>query len=132
MLLCCGKIYWELLKEREDLGRHDVAIVRVEQLYPTPIEPLRKALESYADGTPVYWVQEEPENQGAWRYMFCRFGTDLFDRLPFSGVYRRASSSPATGSTNAQPGTKRTIDASVCLHLITDSNQSFSGRSCPP
>jgi 2-oxoglutarate dehydrogenase E1 component len=101
VLLCSGKIYWELLKEREDLGRHDVAILRIEQLYPTPMEPLRKALEQYPDGTPVYWVQEEPENQGAWRYLFCRFGADLFDRLPFSGVYRRASSSPATGSENA-------------------------------
>ena len=101
VLLCTGKIYWELLKEREDLGRHDVAIVRVEQLYPTPLEPLRRVMEKYADGTPVYWVQEEPENQGAWRYLFCRFGVDLFDRLPFSGVYRRASSSPATGSENS-------------------------------
>lgn len=101
VLLCSGKIYYELLKEREDLGRHDVAIVRVEQLYPTPMDPLRQALERYPDGTPVYWVQEEPENQGAWRYMFCRFGPDIFDRLPFSGVYRRASSSPATGSENA-------------------------------
>jgi 2-oxoglutarate dehydrogenase E1 component len=101
VLLCSGKIYYELAKEREDLGRHDVAIVRVEQLYPTPMEPLRRALEVYPDGTPVYWVQEEPENQGAWRFMFCRFGTDLFDRLPFSGVYRRASTSPATGSENA-------------------------------
>jgi 2-oxoglutarate dehydrogenase E1 component len=101
VLLCSGKIYYELAKERDDLGRHDVAVVRVEQLYPTPMEPLRRALERYPDGTPVYWVQEEPENQGAWRYMFCRFGTELFDRLPFSGVYRRASSSPATGSENA-------------------------------
>ncbi len=101
VLLCSGKIYYELAKEREDLGRHDVAIVRVEQLYPAPMEPLRRVFEAYRDGTPVYWVQEEPENQGAWRYMFCRFGTDLFDRLPFSGVYRRASSSPATGSENA-------------------------------
>ena len=71
VLLCTGKIYWELLKEREDLGRHDVAIVRIEQLYPTPLEPLRQVMEQYPDGTPVYWVQEEPENQGAWRISFA-------------------------------------------------------------
>ena len=101
VLLCSGKIYYELEKEREDLGRHDVAIVRLEQLYPVPIEPLRDALAPYPDGTPVYWVQEEPENMGAWRFLLTRFGMELFDRLPFSGIYRRAAPSPATGSASA-------------------------------
>lgn len=101
VLLCSGKIYYELAKERDDLGRRDVAIVRVEQLYPLPVEALRQALAPYPDGTPVYWVQEEPENQGAWRYLLARFGYDLFDRLPLSSVYRRAASSPATGSGSA-------------------------------
>ena len=101
VFLCSGKIYYELAKERADRGRHDVAIVRVEQLYPLPMKLLRKALEPYAPGTPVYWVQEEPENMGAWRYMLTRFGGELFDRWPFSGVFRRASPSPATGSASA-------------------------------
>jgi len=101
VLLCSGKIYFELEKEREDLGRHDVAIVRMEQLYPLPLEELKQALAPYRDGTPVYWVQEEPENQGAWMFLLARYGRELFDRLPFSGVYRRCSASPATGSANA-------------------------------
>jgi 2-oxoglutarate dehydrogenase E1 component len=101
VLLCSGKIYFELEKEREDLGRHDVAIVRMEQLYPLPLEDLKQALAPYPDGTPVYWVQEEPENQGAWMFLLARYGRELFDRLPFSGVYRRCSASPATGSANA-------------------------------
>ncbi len=101
VLLCSGKLYYELEKEREDLGRQDVAIVRLEQLYPPPMGPLQHALERYRDGTPVYWVQEEPENMGAWRYLLARFGGELFDRLPFSGIYRRASPSPATGSASS-------------------------------
>ncbi|MBI3838898.1 MAG: 2-oxoglutarate dehydrogenase E1 component, partial [Planctomycetia bacterium] len=101
VLLCSGKLYYELEKEREDLGRQDVAIVRLQQLYPPPMEPLRLALARYKDGTPVYWVQEEPENMGAWRFLLARFGGELFDRLPFSGIYRRASPSPATGSASS-------------------------------
>ena len=61
----------------------------------------RRALAPYKDGTPVYWVQEEPENMGAWRFLLARFRDELFDRLPFAGIYRRASSSPATGSASS-------------------------------
>jgi 2-oxoglutarate dehydrogenase E1 component len=101
VLLCSGKLYYELAKERDELKRQDVAIVRLEQLYPLPWSQLRAALTPYPDGTPVYWVQEEPENMGAWRFLWARFGGDLDDRLPFSGVFRRASPSPATGSASA-------------------------------
>ncbi len=98
VLMCSGKIYYELEKEREQLGRHDVAIVRMEQIYPLPLHELKEALAPYPDGTPVYWVQESPENMGIWRFLLARYGADLFDRLPFSGIYRRCASSPATGS----------------------------------
>jgi 2-oxoglutarate dehydrogenase E1 component len=101
VLLCSGKIYYELAKEREDLKRPDVAIVRMEQLYPLPMDRLRAALSPYKRGTPIYWVQEEPENMGAWRFLLSRFGGELFDRWPFSGIYRRGSPSPATGSASA-------------------------------
>ncbi len=101
VLLCSGKLYYELEQERDELSRQDVAIVRLEQLYPLPWEPLKAALARYRDGTPVYWVQEEPENMGAWRFLLARFGGELFDRLPFSGIFRRASPSPATGSASS-------------------------------
>ena len=73
----------------------------MEQIYPLPLDELKVALAPYPDGTPVYWVQEEPENQGAWRFLLARYGSELFDRLPFSGIYRRCSASPATGSHNS-------------------------------
>ncbi len=98
ILLCTGKIYYELAQEREKLGAFDVAIIRVEQLYPLPHEGLKAALSVYPSGTPVVWVQEEPENMGASRFMRCHYGHHLFQSHPFSSVDRPASASPATGS----------------------------------
>ncbi|HEV8541404.1 MAG TPA: 2-oxoglutarate dehydrogenase E1 component [Verrucomicrobiae bacterium] len=98
ILLCTGKIYYELRKRRADLKRDDVAIVRIEQLYPLRREVLESDLASYPAGIPAFWVQEEPENMGPWRYMRVNFGQKLFERFPFSGIYREASASPATGS----------------------------------
>ncbi|MGC4005882.1 MAG: hypothetical protein QM811_23285 [Pirellulales bacterium] len=98
VLLCSGKVYYELVQKRNALKRDDTAIVRVEQMYPVPKEPLRAVLAPYRDGTPVYWVQEEPENMGAWRFLRIHLGEYLFDRLPFAGVYRQSAASPSTGS----------------------------------
>ncbi|HTL17101.1 MAG TPA: 2-oxoglutarate dehydrogenase E1 component, partial [Patescibacteria group bacterium] len=97
ILLCSGKIYYDLEKEREETGRKDVVILRLEQLYPLRRDQLQQSLSTYAAGTPIVWVQEEPENMGAWRYLFAQFGTQFFGR-PLSGVYRENSASPATGS----------------------------------
>jgi 2-oxoglutarate dehydrogenase E1 component len=98
VLLCTGKVAYELEKRRQELGRRDVAIIRVEQLYPLPRTHLEAALAGYAAGTPVVWVQDEPENMGAWRFLRIHLGDKLFDRLPFAGVCRQSAASPATGS----------------------------------
>jgi 2-oxoglutarate dehydrogenase E1 component len=98
ILLCSGKIAYELEKRRQELGRRDVAIVRVEQLYPLPRQALEEALAGYTPGTPAVWVQEEPENMGAWRFMRIHFGEKLLDRFPFTGMCRQSAASPATGS----------------------------------
>src|SRR6185295_8138571 len=74
ILMCSGKVYFDLDRERERLGRKDVAILRFEQLYPFADETIEAVLRSYPDGTPVYWVQEEPENMGAWRFLKMQFG----------------------------------------------------------
>jgi 2-oxoglutarate dehydrogenase E1 component len=98
VLLATGKIYYDLAKARDESGRRDVAILRLEQLYPLADADLLAALEPYRPGTPLLWVQEEPENMGAWRTLRVRFGEMLLARWPFSGVARDASASPATGS----------------------------------
>jgi 2-oxoglutarate dehydrogenase E1 component len=101
VLLCTGKVFYELAAHREQQQRGDVAIIRLEQLYPFRPEPLNEALQPFADNTPVFWVQEEPANMGAWRYLHERFGKKLVGRFPFDLVSRLESASPATGSTAA-------------------------------
>ena len=101
VLLCTGKVFYDLAAGREDNKRDNTAIIRLEQLYPLRGELLATALKPYADETPVFWVQEEPANMGAWRYLRERFGERLFDRHPFDLVSRPESASPATGSAHA-------------------------------
>jgi 2-oxoglutarate dehydrogenase E1 component len=101
VILCSGKIYYELEKKRQELSRKDVAIMRLEQLYPLPQEGLRSALSLYGDGTPLFWVQEEPENMGAWSYLLLQLGEMVHRRLPFSCISRPPSASPATGSASS-------------------------------
>jgi 2-oxoglutarate dehydrogenase E1 component len=98
VILCTGKIYYELAEYGQQTNRSDVAIVRLEQLYPLRRDLLESALAKYPEGTPVLWVQEEPENMGAWIYLRIQFGDALFGRFPFSGIARPPSASPAAGS----------------------------------
>lgn len=98
VLLCSGKIYFELAQQRAKLGRQDLAIIRLEELYPFPYSALKAALTPYAAETPVVWVQEEPKNMGAWPFLRMNFCTRLLDSHPFSGITRVPSASPATGS----------------------------------
>ncbi len=98
IILCTGKIYYELEEHRLETRNDHVAIIRLEQLYPLPTEPLKTALAPFRDGTQVFWVQEEPVNMGAWPYLRVQFGDRLFERFPFAGIARPASATPATGS----------------------------------
>ncbi|MDF0652459.1 MAG: 2-oxoglutarate dehydrogenase E1 component [Nitrospira sp.] len=97
VLLCSGKVYYDLVGLRDELKRDDVAILRLEQLYPLQDAELREGLASYPSKAAVVWVQEEPANMGAWRYLFARFGERLMNTWSFSAVCRPASASPATG-----------------------------------
>ncbi|HAM70818.1 MAG TPA: 2-oxoglutarate dehydrogenase E1 component [Verrucomicrobiales bacterium] len=101
ILLCTGKVYYDLERERLHRRREDVAILRLEQLYPLQMEFLEKTLAPFANNTPLYWVQEEPENMGSWRFMRALLGERLFGRFPVHHVSRPASASPATGSQNS-------------------------------
>ncbi|HXI71725.1 MAG TPA: 2-oxoglutarate dehydrogenase E1 component [Verrucomicrobiae bacterium] len=101
ILLCTGKVYYDLAAYREEHKRGDVAILRLEQLYPLQPGLLEQVLKPYAEHTRALWVQEEPANMGAWRFLHEKFGKKLFDRFPFALVSRDESASPATGSSHA-------------------------------
>ncbi len=101
VLLCTGKIYYELDKVREARGADDVAILRFEQLYPLRDEQIMEALAPYAEGTKIVWVQEEPENMGAWRHINYNHGEAIKSRFDWSFVSRPNSASPATGSSSS-------------------------------
>ena len=98
VILCTGKIYYELAAHREETKREDVAILRLEQLYPLGCQALETALAPYREGTSIFWVQEEPANMGAWGFLKMRFGERLFGHFPFEGIARPVAASPATGS----------------------------------
>ena len=98
ILLCSGKVYYDLAAYRDEVKRDDVAIIRLEQLYPFPAKALEATLSKYSKKSQVFWVQEEPRNMGAWGYLRTRFGERLLDQYPYRGVCRPESASPATGS----------------------------------
>jgi 2-oxoglutarate dehydrogenase E1 component len=100
VLLCSGKVYYDLVASRTERRADDVAIVRLEQLYPFNDE-LAAALAPYKDGTPLVWVQDEPWNMGAWFYLSARLPSVIGSRLPLSCASRAESASPATGSPKA-------------------------------
>jgi len=97
ILLCSGKVYYDLALAREAHQIKDVAILRMEQLYPWN-EELASAFAPYKDGTKLVWVQEEPRNYGAWYYINANLPAALHHRFPLSCVSRVPSASPATGS----------------------------------
>ncbi|MFT7698747.1 MAG: 2-oxoglutarate dehydrogenase complex dehydrogenase (E1) component-like enzyme, partial [Candidatus Krumholzibacteriia bacterium] len=100
VLVCSGKIYYDLVAEREKRGRQDVAILRLEQPYPLPVRSFIEAAGRYRDVTEFIWVQEEPANMGVWPYLRYRFGEQFHGR-PLRGVSRPEAASPATGSAAA-------------------------------
>jgi 2-oxoglutarate decarboxylase len=111
VLLCSGKVYYDLAAARKEQDRHDIAILRVEQLYPLPVEELRAELGRFPDAELV-WVQEEPANQGGWPFIALNLPEHLGGR-PLLRVSRKASASPAVGSVRIHEAQQRDIVASA-------------------
>jgi 2-oxoglutarate dehydrogenase E1 component len=97
VIVCSGKVYYDLVKKREEKGSTDVAILRVEQLYPFPHKVFATELKKYPNATEVVWCQDEPQNQGAWFFVQHYIHENMLDgqKLGYSG--RAASASPAVG-----------------------------------
>jgi 2-oxoglutarate dehydrogenase E1 component len=97
MVVCSGKVYYDLVKKREEKGHDDTAIIRVEQLYPFPHKAFAAELKKYPGVTDIVWCQDEPQNQGAWFFVQHYIHENMLDgqKLGYSG--RAASASPAAG-----------------------------------
>ena len=97
VVACSGKVYYDLIKKRADKGSDDVAILRVEQLYPFPHKAFSTELKKYPNATEVVWCQDEPQNQGAWFFVQHYIHENMLDgqKLGYSG--RASSASPAVG-----------------------------------
>lgn len=105
VIFCTGKIYYELLERKEKDQLNDTAIVRIEQLYPLPLPMINQITEKYKKAKKWLWVQEEPENMGAWSYIL----RVLNPVVPITGIFRPESASPATGSYKAHDREQRSI-----------------------
>ncbi len=97
VVLCSGKVYYDLLEKRRNEGREDIAIVRIEQLYPFPHKAFAAELKRFPKATELVWCQDEPQNQGAWFFVQHYIHENMSDgqKLGYSG--RAASASPAVG-----------------------------------
>ncbi len=98
VIFCTGKIFYQILERRDTLKAYDMAIVRVEQLYPFPQQRLAEIAEKYHNAEQWFWVQEGPENMEAWRFMEPRLRKIIGKDLTYIG--RKESASPATGFAN--------------------------------
>ena len=93
VVFCMGKFYYDLLEEREKLERNDIALVRIEQLFPLHEEQLLSIIDTYQNAERFVWAQEEPKNMGAWSYML-----DRFPKLRLEVASREYHAAPAAGS----------------------------------
>lgn len=116
VIFCSGKLYYELLERKEKSKAGDIAIIRLEQLYPFPQKQIREILKKYNNADEYFWVQEEPENMGAWSYLL-RIFTDVKLKL----VSRPESATPATGSHKQHEREQAAlIDMAFAKSLVTN------------
>ncbi|WP_350290246.1 2-oxoglutarate dehydrogenase E1 component [uncultured Croceitalea sp.] len=94
LVFCTGKFYYDLLAKKEELGREDVALVRLEQLFPIPANAMRKLIKKYNKADEIVWAQEEPRNMGAWGHLLMH----LDEAKNFRVASRRFYGAPAAGS----------------------------------
>jgi 2-oxoglutarate dehydrogenase E1 component len=97
VVACSGKVYYDLVKHREAKGADDVAIIRVEQLYPFPHKAFAAELKKYPNATDIVWCQDEPQNQGAWFFIQHNIHENMLDGQKLGYAGRAASASPAVG-----------------------------------
>ena len=93
LVFCTGKFYYDITAERENNGRNDVAVVRIEQLFPLPVEEMKAIIALYPNADDYVWAQEEPKNMGAYSFMLMNFNL-----VKWRLASLKAYSAPASGS----------------------------------
>ncbi|SFC89024.1 2-oxoglutarate dehydrogenase E1 component [Algibacter pectinivorans] len=112
LVFCTGKFYYDLLAEREELGREDIALVRIEQLFPLHLEKIQSVIDKYPNVENYVWAQEEPKNMGAWSHMLQRM-----DLVKLEVASRPYSSVPAPGSSTRDKRRQRRVIDTVFGNL---------------
>ncbi|MDH5753577.1 MAG: thiamine pyrophosphate-dependent enzyme, partial [Deltaproteobacteria bacterium] len=126
LAVCTGKVFYDLSAARDENGVKDVALARMEQVYPFPAEDLKDILSQYPALKEVVWVQEEPRNMGSWDFLEPRLREILGKKLTLEYVGRKPSSSPATGSNRAHQEEQKTLVA-YALGIKAGSNSKKQG-----
>jgi 2-oxoglutarate dehydrogenase E1 component len=108
LVFCTGKFYYDLLERRNKNKRNDVALVRIEQLFPLPTAQLDAVIAQYPNAKDYVWAQEEPKNMGAWGFMLMNF-----ENVKLRVASRRVYSSPAAGSSTRSKARHQEVIDSV-------------------
>src|SRR5882762_5721023 len=119
IVFCSGKVYFDLLKERRKEALREVALVRIEQLYPFPSEEYQATLNRYPNANEIVWCQEEPQNQGAWYQIRHRL-QELVGRRPVLYAGRRPAAAPATGIAKIHEIEQQTLVAAALRSTTTE------------
>jgi 2-oxoglutarate dehydrogenase E1 component len=127
VVFCSGKIYYELLEKQQKDEIKNVAVVRVEQLYPTPLAQMESVYNTYAKAEEAVWVQEEPENMGAWPYLLRKVRRTFFKDIEV--ISRKESSSTATGFAKQHADQQAFILARAYETPVTEQEQKIAKKS---
>lgn len=125
VVFCTGKIYYDLLERKEHFEARDIALVRIEQLYPFPAKQVERILSSYPNAIKWLWVQEEPQNMGAWNFV-----RDNIKSVPFELVSRLPSGSPAVGLSKIHAQEQQQILGKVFRLCDCEFKNKYCGLQC--
>ncbi len=125
LVFCSGKIYFDLLKEKNSLGVKDIALVRIEQIYPLPVKEIETLVIKYLNAQKIIWIQEEPMNMGAWYFI-----RNELPHLKIEGIFRPASGSPAVGLHELHQREQEEIIGKVFKKCTCDLKHPYCGLQC--
>lgn len=125
VVFCTGKIYYDLLERKEFFEARDIALVRIEQLYPFPSKQIEEVIASYPNAIQWLWVQEEPKNMGAWNFIRENLRT-----VPIDVVSRLASGSPAVGLSKLHNQEQQEIIGKVFRRCDCELKNKYCGLQC--